>query len=115
MIMGPNARRPKLDRAPSPSRTHEEVDKIIAAEHSTEQWVIGTQFDSGDTAYWGKKRDGGDGLTPYRSNAKRYVSENAALHMAYSYKESGLIGPFVVEQLPPSPAPGRGAGTGGRA
>ena len=114
--MGPNARRrPKLDGARPPSRTHKEVDKILAAEPSKEQWVIRTQFDSGDTAYWGKKRDGGDGLTPYRSSAKRYVSENAALHMAYSYKESGVIGPFTVEKVPQKPSLGRGAGTGGRA
>jgi hypothetical protein len=114
--MGPNSRpRPKLDGPPPSGRTHEEVDKILAAEPSREQWVIKTQFDSGDTAYWGNKWHGGTGLTPYRSSATRYVSEAAALHVGYTYRENGWIGPFTVEQIPPKQSLGRGTGTGGRA
>ena len=69
----------------------------------------------GSTAYWGNKRDGTTGLTPYWANAARYESRNAALHVAYGYKEASMIGHFEVEQLPPRPPTTKGSGTGGRA
>jgi hypothetical protein len=82
-----------------------------------ERWIIKTRFDHGDsTAYWGSQRNGGTGLTPYRTNAIVYESENAALYEGYTLKEAHRIGPFEVERLPPKPERrSYGHGTGGRA
>jgi hypothetical protein len=55
-------------------------------------------------------------LTPYRTNASEYESENAALAEGYELKEARLINDFAVEQLPPKPdRRSYGYGTGGRA
>jgi hypothetical protein len=67
------------------------------------------------TAYWGIRRDGSSGLTPYPTNATRYESKNAALYEGYSYKQARLIGEFEVESLPPRPRLKGSSGTGGRA
>lgn len=64
-----------------------------------EQWVITASFRSGDKAFWGSRRYGGPGLTPYRGNAHRYESRNAALYMGYSLKEAHLLREFEVEQM----------------
>lgn len=64
-----------------------------------EQWIIVTRFHSGDTAFWGETRWAWSGLTPYRGNAHRYESENAALHIGYTLKESGALKDFTVEKL----------------
>lgn len=120
--MGPNARRrPKLGGPLPPRLTHREVDKLIGrpqshlADHG-ERWVIKTRFDAGGTAYWGNQRDGGAGLTPYRTNAIIYGSENSALYEGFMLKEARRIGEFEVEQLPLKPdRRSYGHGTGGRA
>jgi hypothetical protein len=109
--------------------THKDVDRLLrlprksASREPQEQWIIKTrfppgrsfQFPGGGTAYWGSRRDGSFGLTPYRSNARKYESENAALYEAYNYKEAGRIGEFEVEQLPPRRRLKGSSGTGGRA
>jgi hypothetical protein len=110
--------------------THKDVDKLVRPPRKAagnrrepqEEWVIKTRFPSGGAfwslsgvAYWGKRRDGSLGLTPYRANASRYESENAALYEAYSYKEAGRISEFEVEQLPPKPRLKGNSSTGGRA
>jgi hypothetical protein len=64
-----------------------------------EQWIIGTRFDSGDIAFWGK-RWGWSGLTPYRGTSHRYETENAALYVAYGLKERHVLKEFRVERLP---------------
>jgi hypothetical protein len=102
--------------------THKDVDKLLRPPRGSalisaqqrEEWVIRTTFPprtawswseygSSDVAYWGKRRDGTDGLTPYRANATRYDSENSARYEAYSLKEGHWIDDFVVERLPPKP------------
>lgn len=65
-----------------------------------DQWIIVTRFDSGDVAFWGTTRWGWSGLTPYRGNSHRYESENAALHVGYTLKESRALKDFHVERLP---------------
>lgn len=73
------------------------------AQTNDEEWVIATEFDSGDKAWWGTRRDGFDGLTPYRGNSRRYESYEGALNMAEKLQEARLIGPFQIEMLPPKP------------
>jgi hypothetical protein len=121
--MGPNARPRWVKNLPKPEpMTHEQVDKILSpskqrarAARTAEQWVIRSAFDSGDSAYWGTQRYGGTGLTPYRANAYRYESENAALHVGYELKAARRLGEFTVERLPPKRRGSGGGGTGGRA
>lgn len=126
MALGPNARkRPRLDGTELPPKmTHAEADKLIARQLRSGpggRWIIKTRFSpdsfsSGGPAYWGNLRGGGTGLTPYRTNAIEYESENAALYEGFSLKEARLINEFVVEQLPPKPARrSYRYGTGGRA
>jgi len=131
-LVGPNARKtPRLDGELPPPMTHEQVDKLLRPQRKSppslrqrrEEWIIKTRFPIGDSiwsrgggvAYWGSKRHGGAGLTPYRANATRYESENAALYEAYSYKEAGRIDDFEVEKLPPKVSLKGSSGTGGRA
>jgi hypothetical protein len=114
MALGPNARkRPRLDGAELPKMTHTEADKLIARQLSSGppggRWIIKARFSpdsfsSGGPAYWGNLRGGGTGLTPYRTNAIEYESENAALYEGFSLKEARRINEFVVEQVPPKPA-----------
>jgi hypothetical protein len=120
--MGPNARPRRLkDMPPREPLTHEQVDKMLRPPKARRpginerRWIIKTTFYSGDVAYWGTKRDGDTGLTPYRSNADRYESENAALYVGYEMKAAKRIGEFTVEQLPERHLAGGGGGTGGRA
>jgi len=118
--VGPNARRrPRLDGSGLPRMTHVEADKIIARQRRSgprQRWIIKTRFNGGGTAYWGNQRDGGIGLTPYRTNAIEYESENAARYEGYNQKEARRIGEFEVEQLPPRPdRHSYDHGTGGRA
>jgi hypothetical protein len=82
----------------------------------SERWIIKTRFrHSGGTAYWGNL-DRGTGLTPYRTNAIVYESENAARYEGYTLKELGRIGNFEVVQIPPKPERrSYRQGTGGRA
>lgn len=107
--MGPNARRrPKLPGAQLPATTRAEADKLVTRSQSRtepgERWVIKTRFRyGGGVAYWGTPRDGGTGLTPYRTNAIVYGSENSALYEGYALKEARRIGEFEVERLPPKP------------
>ena len=77
--------------------------KSAATAPTQEQWIIVTNFRSGDKAYWGETRDRVSGLTPYIGNAHRYESRNAALHEGYGYKECRRFHDFTVEQLPPKP------------
>ena len=96
------------------------ADKIIAQQRPSrprERWIIKTRFrHGGGTAYWGNQGDGGTGLTPYRTNAIVYESEDAARYEGYTLKEARRIGEFGVEQLPPKPdRHSYGHGTGGRA
>jgi hypothetical protein len=65
-----------------------------------EEWIIVSSWaETGETAYYGKLRDGGRGLVATRGSAARFESENAALHIAYSAKERRLINDFTVEQV----------------
>lgn len=130
--MGPNARRrPKFSGEVPEPMTHQEVDRLLRSPRRSagkrpaprEEWIIVTRFPSdqwrygdrgSDTAYWGTRRDGSFGLTPYRGNAIRYDSENEALYEAYSNKEIGRIREFEVVKLPPRPPLKGNAGTGGR-
>jgi len=101
------------------------VNKLIARQLGSrgprERWIIRTSFSAdgfsyGGDAYWGTRRDSTSGLTPYRTNASEYESENAALAEGYELKEARLINDFAVEQLPPKPdRRSYGHGTGGRA
>jgi hypothetical protein len=69
-----------------------------------ELWIIVTYFDSGDKAYWGRDPRGQDHRrTPYKGNAYRYESRDAALNFGYSLKEAGRLESFEVEQLPRKP------------
>jgi hypothetical protein len=70
-----------------------------------DRWIIITTFPSGDVAYLGENRTPAPNgtRTPYRGNAFRYPTENAALGAAYHAKELGIIGDFHVEELPPRP------------
>lgn len=118
--MGPNARkRPQPDGAGLPGTIRSQQKAVPQQRRSgpRERWIIKTRFDhGGGTAYWGNQRSGGTGLTPYRTNAIVYESENAALYEGYTLKEGRQIGPFEVEQLPPKPERrSYRQGTGGRA
>ena len=111
--------------------THKDVDKLLCPPRGSasgrakqrEEWVIRTTFrastawwssyGSSDVAYWGRKRDGGEGLTPYRANATRYESENSALYEAYTLKEGRWIDDFVVEKIPLKPRLKSDTDTGG--
>jgi hypothetical protein len=112
--------------------THKDVDKLVrpprgkelARIQRQEEWVIRTtfpprtpwswsQYGSSDIAYWGTRRDGTAGLTPYRANASRYDSENSALYEGYRLKEAHRIDDFTVERLPSKPSMKSDMDTGG--
>jgi hypothetical protein len=120
--MGPNPHRP-----PGTPLTHEEVDKMLRPPCGSvrrapgqEEWVIKTSIPYSfswptNSAYWGTRRDGYPGITPYLSNASRYESENDALYEGYRYKEARRIDDFVVEKLQARPSLGSGGAGSGRA
>ena len=83
---------------------------------ATERWIIKTRFrHSSDVAYWGNL-DPGTGLTPYRTNAITFESEDAARYEGYTLKERDRIGEFEVERIPSKPERrSYSYGTGGRA
>lgn len=117
--MGPNARRrPRPDGAGLPATIRSQAETAPQQRPSgpRERWIIKTQFRyGGGTAYWGNL-DRGTGLTPYRTNAIAYESENAARYEGYTLKEFGRIGEFEVEQIPPKPERrSYSHGSGGRA
>jgi hypothetical protein len=106
--MGPNSRR----RSPVTSLTQEPQKMrrpLQSPSGPEERWVIKTLIPAmtfswpTDVAYWGTTRDGNPGITPYRNNATRYSSENDARYHGFTYKETGRLDDFTVEQLPPKP------------
>lgn len=118
--LGPNARKqPRLDESELNAMLRAKTQKSISGSRTGpyERWVIRTQFkDTGATAYWGTRRDGARGLTPTRTNATVYESQDTARYEGYSLKEGRRIGDFDVEQLPQKPGRyGYSHGTGGRA
>lgn len=111
--MGPNSRKQK---SLPPPLSHKDVDKMFRASRNTkrprEGWIIQTRFPDGGIAYRGQTRTGSVGLTPFRTNAIKYESENAARYVAY---ESARLRPFEVVHIPaPKQPANRETGTGGR-
>lgn len=118
--MGPNARKRPRPGSAVPTGMIRSPDNKVSSQHRpsgpSERWIIKIESRYGGQAvYWGN-REHGTGLTPFRTNAITYGSEDTARYEGYKLKELKRIGDFEVVQIPPKPERrSYGHGTGGRA